>query len=291
MKHVRIWIAMAMVIACILGLAGCHKEQPTRFMLYTYDTTDGGFIPMGCELTFDAEHTEFCYNYLDTVQLFGEMHDTAMGYTLEVDANVFLQAAQALTALTEQQAEELSKEALEIWNDYIAVREQVYLYGDYAFSSASIDLIRRVEDEDKSTYTAIDGYYESAQNTENIYLFKDGKVYANVKDKDEKATFSEGKPVMQEKPSASYVLNNGFIVLTQLNAKGEPLKNADGKDRIIVYLLAEITYPKDIADFVYGEDDYSATIKTLAERLAGKSVGVLTKTFYSSKNIAELDFS
>ena len=291
MKHARIWVALVMVLVVLVGLTGCHKTQPTHFMLYTFDTEDDVFIPLGCELSFDEAHTEFCYNYLGTVQLFGEMRDTAMGYALELDANVFLQAAQALNALTEEQAEALDEETLQIWKNYITVREQVYLLGDHVFSSSSIDLIRRVEGEDKSTYTSIDGYYESAQDTDTIFLFKDGMVYANVKDADGNATFDGTTPKMQEAASATYVLNNGFIVMTQIDKNGGVLLNPNGKPRIIVYLLASITYPKDVADFVYVEDDYSATIKTLAEQLAGKSVGVMTKTFYSSKNLNELNFA
>ncbi len=284
-------LSIVLSLLCTVFLAGCNQAAPNRFGLYAYDTEANSFVDVGCSLSFDEERSQFTITYLDSVQLFGEMSQTAMGYTLDLDSNVFLQATQALNALTDEQKDSLTAETFASWKDAITMREQLFFYGRHAFTASSIDLIRRVEGDGKNNYSAIDGYYESAANAENIYLFKNGKVYGNVTDKDGKATYKGGEPVMSETANAAYVLNNGFIVLTRIDKNGEPLLDAANKPRQIVYLFAGITYPQDIADFIYTEDSYSESIKTLASQLAGKTLGVLTKTFYSAEDLSALDFN
>lgn len=293
MKHVRFW-AIILVIAVLLTatLTGCRKEQAVQrdYTLYTYDSGNNMFVNVGCTLTVAEDKRSFCLNYLDVVKFFGEMKQVPTGYVMEVKGEVYEQAAKALKKLTDEQEKTQSDEVKEVWDDFSTQSSQVFFYGDYVFSSASIDLIRRVGDGSKSNYTSIEGYYESANNTENIYLFKNGKVYGNVTDADGKATFKDDLPVMSETAGATYVLSNGFIIMTRIDKDGGVLLDTNGKAQKIVYLLASITYPTNMGDFVFTEDDYSETTKALAKQLAGKTVGLLTKSFYSSQNLDELDF-
>lgn len=294
MKTVRWLIVMVLVATIGVGLlTGCNEQSAARdgYDLYTYDTEANAFAPIGVKLRFDQDKKGFGIEYAGVIQLFGEMREVPTGYVLSIRNDVYAQAEAALSELSEEQKKEQTAEVGKEWNNAIATEEQVFLNGDYAFSSLSIDLIRRVGDGSKSNYTSIDGYYESANNNENIYLFKDGKVYGNVTDKDGNATYKNGEPVMNETAGASYVLNDKFIILTKLDGDGGVLLDTNGKPQKIVYLLGSITYPKDLADFAYTDDDYSDTTKALAERLAGKTVGLLTKTFYSTKDLMQLDFN
>ena len=293
MKTVRfLAIIMVCAVLCTVPLTACVEQQATggAYTLYTYDSEHNTFVDVGCRLTIAEDKSSFGLSFLDIVQYFGEMKKVPTGYVLEIKAEVYEQAAKAMETLTKEQKETQSSEVKEAWDNFSTSSEQVFLFNDYVFSSASIDLIRRVGDGSKSSYTSIEGYYESAANAENIYLFRNGYVYGNVKDEDGKATYKDGNPVMNETAGASYVLSDGFIVLTRIDKDGGVLLDTNGKPQKIVYLLASITYPADIADFVYTEDDYSEATKALAEQLAGKTVGLLTKTFYSARKLDELDF-
>ena len=293
MKHLRFWAILLVCIGLVtVSLSGCSRgnADPSDYTLYTYDTEANAFVNVGCKLSVDEAKTSFGVSFMDIVHFYGEMQRVPTGYVLEIQSEVYEQAALALGNLTEEQKKTQSDEVKEIWDSFTSTREQVFFYNQYVFSSASIDLIRRVGDGSKSNYTSIEGYYESANDTDNIYLFRNGYVYGNVKDKDGNATFQEGNPVMNEVAGASYVLSDGFIILTRIDKEGAALLDAQGNPQRIVYLLASITYPADIADFVYTEDDYSETTKALAAQLAGKTVGLLTKTFYSTQNLAELKF-
>lgn len=287
------WIAVVLILAfcCGLCLSGCQKtNEDVGYELYTYDVDNNRFVAVGCNLSFNEDNTAFVLNYLGTVQLFGDVSKSGMGYMLHINGDVYAQSQAALNVLTEEQKDALSEESYASWTSELSLNEQVYFYGDYVFNEQSVDLIRRV-DGNKTTYTSIEGYYESANNTENIYLLRDGKVYVNIQDEDKKATFEDdGSPKMSKTPNATYVMKQGFIVFTRLDATGEVLLDASGKPRRVVYLLAGITYDADIADRVEGDDKDSAAKRALAQKLAGKTVGLLTKTFYSRQDLREYNF-
>ena len=289
-------MAMVMIILtlCVTVPVGCAKKEAATsgvYAYYTYDTTSNTFAEIGCNLSFNEDKTGFELDYLGVVHLYGEMKQLPTGYLLNIQQDAFDQASYALEQLSEEQKERQTPAVKSTWDASIASSEQIFLYGDYAFSSVSIDLIRRVGTGTKSNYTSVEGYYESANNSENIYLFRNGLVYGNVKDSDGNATYKDGEPVMEEVAGASYVLNEGFIIMTKLDGDGGVLLDTNDKPQKIVYLLGSITYPTDIADFVYTEDEYSETTKALAENLAGKTVGLLTRSFYSTKDLSQYDFN
>lgn len=293
MRAFRLCVCILLVAILSVGATGCRRAPSTSdYTLYTYDTTQGKFVGLGIQLTFREDMQRFELTMLNAVRLFGPVKETATGYLLEIDGEVYKQATTAIEELSDRQEDNLSSEALDSWNASLSVSEQIFKQGEYIFSSNTVDLIRRVSEHDnRANYTSIEGYYESAQNVENIYQFKDFKVYGNVKDKDGNATYdADGNPVMSEVPNATYLLTGGFIILTRIDAHGEVLTDDNGAPKRIVYLLSSIGFPKDITQFAYADDDYSDLTKEMAAQLAGKSVGVLTKTFYSTRDVSSLQF-
>lgn len=294
MKVLRGVTVVLIVLAVLLSATACKDATAAggSYELYTFDMSANRFVRLGYELACDKNKGTFTLNLLNTVFFYGSMERRAMGYTLVIDSDVYLQSQAALSDLTDEQEDALSAESLAAWQSALRVSEQVYFYGDCAFSANSIDLVRRVDGTERTTYTSVEGYYESASDAANIYLFRNGYVYGNLKDDDGNPTYDdEGNPKTSTIPNASYLLNNGFIVLTRLDATGKVLMDEDDNPRQIVYLLAGITYPKDSAEFGLGNSEEDQALKALAEKLAGKTVGVLTKTFYSSKDLTQYVFN
>lgn len=291
MKIVRV-VAISMLImllACV-GPWGCQKaaDKASDYTLYTFDTTDNSFYNLGTRLSFDEDKTSFTLNFNDTLQLFGAADKITNGYLLQLQADVYTQALQAINALDAEQKKALDDDTYKAWASAIILQQQVFFYDDYVFGHDSIDLMRR-SDGTKSSYTSVEGYYDSMSDAESIYLFKEGKIYANVKDEDGKAKYQNNKPVMNTLPSAVYELNHGFIIFTRVDSNGQTVL-VDGRPSRIVYLLASITYPDDIAD-VLADNDFGDEAVAFAKKMAGKSVGLLTKTFYSRVALDELDFN
>lgn len=283
-------VCLALVCLCIGALTGCNRVSDGNYRLYTYDTIQSKFIDLQVEMHLGAKAGGYELTYFDTVHMMGTAQKTPSGYLLQCDNNVFVQVQNALSRLVGEEPvfDEESKAA---WQQAVVAETQLFCYGDYLFSSGSVDLIRRIRpQENKTSYTSLDGYYESAENTDSVYLFKDGKVYTTQQD--DKGNYQkdeDGEPLLYTYPDAIYTLANGLIVLTRVDQKGE-LKLTDGKPDSIVYLMAAITYPADLDEMVYTDDSYSQVVKDLATQLKGKSVGVLTKTFYSTRPMDTVRF-
>lgn len=284
MKKIIAIVCLLLAVTCLA--VGCKKlNTDSTYTLYTYDMGQQRFVSVGAELWFTGDRKGYGTRYPGGVEIMGEVGETFTGYTLSCRADIYLQALQAKEDILGNVDERLSKETLETLDNTITAETQIFAYGDYLFGSANIDLMRKVDMGDNlRNYTAIEGYYDSMSNSEKSYLFKKGKVYANLLDKDGKAiTDKDGNRTYDETPSARYQLQNGMVIFTVIDVSGRDVY-VEGVLQRLTYLFATISYPKELADFVYTQDKYSDEIKELAAHLAGKSVGVLTKTFYSTKD-------
>jgi hypothetical protein len=292
----RILVALVLLTSiCICGLMGCSKQADVAdgYSLFVYDADLNKFVNVGCRLTFNTDKTEYCMDYMSVVQLYGAVDDMPTGKVLRVNSEAVAQAENALTALIgdqEQSTSEISQSTLTEAIEQSDQDEQIFFYEDKVFCIWTIDLIKRVGNGSKSGYTTIEGEYESAENENDIFLFKDGKVYKNVKDKDGNATFEGDAVVMNEKPGATYILRDGFIILTRINADGGVVFKTNGKPDRTVYLSASLSFPSDLADYVDQAAEQEGVTKEQAQRLAGKTVGLLTQSFYSAKDVSELSF-
>ena len=280
-----------LVCICAMWLTGCNRIVTDDYTLYTYDTQQNRFVNMQTHLQLDVDAGTFELTYFDTIHMMGTSQKTTSGYLLQCDNDVYVQVENALSRLIGDDAP-FDEQSTATWRQAVVAQQQVFHYGDYLFSSSNVDLIRRVRlGDNKTSYTSIDGYYESASNTDSVYLLKDGKVYTTQQnDNGEYQKDTNGEPLLYDTPDAIYTLANGLIILTQVNEKGEVLFDA-GKPVCLVYLMATITYPADLDKMVYTDDQYSEITKELAQQLKGKSVGVLTKTFYSTRAIDAIDFN
>ena len=280
-------IAVLCLIAVLVTVGvGCSKlNTNATYRMYVYDINQGRFWDIGVELSFTKDAKGYSMRYAGGVEIMGTVSTTYTGYLLTCPTDVYLQALQAKEDIMGEVDGHLSEDSYSALANVITTEAQLFVYGDYLFSSANVDLIRKVDTGDNlRNYTSIEGYYESAQDNSKTYLFSKGLVYPN-------ATDSEGKVVKDDKgnityettPSAKYQLHGGMIIFTAIDAAGNDVY-VDGVKQSLTYLFATISYPKNLADFVYTEDAYSKDVKELAAYLAGKSVGVLTKTFYALRN-------
>ncbi len=282
----RIIALICLLTISLACLAGCAKlNTKDVYTLYAYDINQGAFWDLGVTLSFTKNAKGYAMRYPGDVEIRGEVKPSATGYTLSCKTDVYMQALQAKQEIIGTADDKLTPETLAALSNVIVAETQIFSYGNYLFASANIDLIRKVDaEEGQRNYTSVEGYYESASDSNKTYLFRDGKVYANATDKDGKVvTDKDGKITYQTTPSARYQLNNGLLVFTVIDASGNDVYK-EGVLQRLTYLFGTITFPKDVKDFVYTDDDFSDELKKLAETVAGKSVGVLTKTFYATKN-------
>lgn len=296
MQGTKRWVIAIVIAVCLLttmGLGGCRNAVADKtYHSYMYDTTTNRFVDLDTTLTFTPDMQQFELTYGDTVSLIGSVVPISTGYELQCDGNVLLQVKRAMETLLEDN-NDYSDEATTRLKQSFVVQEQIFVYQNCVFSSPSIELIRRVTpDDNRITYTSVEGYYESASDSDCVYLFKDGKVYGTETDSKGNYTKDEnGEPKISKTHNATYTIANGLMILTRIDANGKVLLDAEGKPVRLVYLLAAISFPKNIDELVYTDDDYSETIKKTAQLLKGKSVGVLTRSFFTTADMSEFDFN
>lgn len=284
MKKLLLILVLVLTATCLL--TACSPiDASAVYHEYSYDTKSGRFISLGCDLSFTPSLDGYEFAYGNGVHVMGSLTPITGGYLMNCDPDVFLQISGTKEAWFQQNGEEMTEELLALWRQSIVSCEQLFAFDDYLFSSATIDLVRRVDPKNpRPSYHAVEGYYESAGNANNVYLFDKGLVYGGVVDSKGNLTYDkEGNPIMKSTAEASYVMNEGFISMTKIGTDGKPLY-VDGKLQQIVYLFATIEYPSATSDFVDSGDTYSKNILALAEHLAGKTVAVMTKTFYAKSN-------
>lgn len=280
-------IAVLCLIAVLVTVGvGCSKLQSNAdYRMYVFDINQGRFWDIGVSLSFSKDAKGYSMRYAGGIEIMGEVSTTYTGYLLTCPTDVYLQALQAKEDIMGEVDGHLSEESYTALSNVITTQTQLFVYGDYLFSSANVDLVRKVDmGDDLRNYTSVEGYYESASDPDKTYLFSRGLIYANATDKDGKVVKDDkGKVTYETTPSARYQLHGGMIIFTVIDAAGNDVY-IDGVKQSLTYLFATISYPKDLAAFVYTEDAYSEEVKELATYLAGKSVGVLTKTFYALSN-------
>lgn len=287
------WLTLLSVICLFFGtlLSGCAPKTEGIYRQYSYDAAQNKFVYLQTQMQLSSDMRSYEITYYDTVHLMGTVEKAGAGYLLQCEGNVHVQIAQAIAELTEKQPV-LTEETKDAWAQAFVTQEQMFVYGDYLFSSASIDLMRRVKEGDnKHSYTALEGYYESVSDTDSVYLFQKGKVYATeVDEKNNYRKDDKGEPILSTTPNATYTVANGFVILTRVDTSGN-IVTKNGKPVRAVYLMASISYPSDLADIVDTDDDYSENVKAIAREVAGKSVGVLTRTFYTTNDMSNNDYN
>ncbi len=285
MKLTRI-IAAAIVLclATLLcwGLVGCNAlDTKATYGLYTYDDNSNQFVYLGCNLNFTADAKGYEMAYDNGVHIFGQVDKTDMGYYLHCDAEAFLQCATLDEDMKEILAD-LDDEVRARLTQGVKLEQQMFSFDRHVFSSSTVDLIRKITvDDPRPNYSSIEGLYESAADTDNVYRFDNGLVYGPSYDKDGHVVKDkDGNVVLSDTANAQYVMDRGFVVLTRIDKDGHPIYT-DGVLQQTAYLFATLSFPKNMADLPWTDDNYSIELKQYSEHIAGKSVGVMTKTFYS----------
>lgn len=286
MKPTR--IIAATVVLCLatllcLGLTGCNGlDTHATYGLYTYDDNSHQFVYLGCNLNFTADAKGYEMTYDNGVHIMGQVDKTPMGYYMHCDAEAFLQCATLDEDMKEILAD-LDDDVLARLTQGVKLEQQLFSFDRHVFSSSTVDLIRKITvDDPRPNYSSIEGLYESAADTDNVYRFDNGLVYGPSYDSDGKVVKDkDGNVILAETPNAQYVMDRGFVVLTRIDKEGRPIYT-DGVLQQTAYLFATLSFPKDISQLLWTDDNYSIELKQYSEQIAGKSVGVMTKTFYST---------
>lgn len=277
-KALKLTSIFMCLIVIVLLVYGCNSDKlitNADYTEYIFDNSRNQYIETGRKMRINDKKSSFTMSFANGASITGslEVEKDINGLILRIDDEAFAPFKTSyINYLKEEYADIYSEETIQTIFEQVKVQEQLYYSRKHLFSSHSMQLVKAVSEKDKNVnYSIFEGVYDSVKEEDTQYLFKNGKLF----------TMDKGKA--SEKHSGTYTINENYITVTLVDDNGENLYK-EGNLVQTSYLYTTITYP---ADFTINTDvddeDYNKMITNTARLMAGKTIAVLTDSFYLAK--------
>ena len=277
-KFLVVVLSLLLLVTVCAASFGCKKKEvkgDSDYYLYSYDMNTKSFVKVGASVRFNDDLTEYIYTFNDGSLTIGGKathSDVPNMYTLECKAEqIELVTNKYRQYLVSSGASAEELETFDILKNSISPQMQLISYEGSLFTSASVELFH-AQDEGKSD--VFEGEFIMTATGEAVSLHG-GNLYTT--DDDGNYTVKAGY----------YTVSNGILTLTTVDADGKDAYT-NGVLTRKRYLMAKMTMPAEFdligTDFEEEteESKWYSLIKDEFDSYAGKTIALLTDSFYSA---------